>query len=178
MAIRESANIIILVAIKYECTFFIGDVTCNFMRHNHYKYFLVILSLIAISSFQNQNDKLVTIKDGFYKFPSVARVTMFYQVKGKKISFYRTHAGHYAAFGKYTIELKDSTLLIEYDKTIASHQFKDIEPFEGDTIGFTINSKNEIDLFGLTYIEPESGEFYKNMSRIIKRDSKMVKPNN
>lgn len=143
-----------------------------------FKTIVGLLTLaFVLSSFQRQNDEFLTLKKGYYKFPNVAHVTTFYYVNGRKITFYRMHAGHYAAFGTYHIDLNDSVLIVNYNKTIASSQFKDIEPFESDTIEISINSKNKIELIGLTYIEPESGKFCKNIARIIKKNSKRVKHN-
>jgi hypothetical protein len=137
-------------------------------------YGTAIILAIVISSFQKRDQNSAILKKGFYKYPSVARVIMFYEVNDNKISFYRIHAGHYAAFGRYRINLNDSTLIINYNKTVASNQFRSIEPFDSDTINFGINLKSEIDLFGLTYIEPNSNEFYKKISKTIKKNSKKI----
>lgn len=115
------------------------------------------------------------LRNGYYKFPSVARVIMYLQIKGNKISFYRSHAGHYAGFGKYQINYEDSTIIVTYNKTVASRRYTDMEPLDFDTIGFAFNKKNQIELFGLTYVEHGSEEFYKSMSKRIMKNSKTVK---
>ena len=120
---------------------------------------------VTLASFLVTQDKKVSLKDGYYKFPAATRVIMFYKVQDNKISFFRSHAGHYAAFGRYNIIPEDSILIIDYDKTVASEQFSNMEPFERDTIGLIINEQKEASLFGLRYVNPESEEFYKNFPR-------------
>lgn len=135
---------------------------------------LILIISIGSASFLKKKDSY-ELRDGAYKFPTVARVIMYFQVEGKRIAFYRSHAGHYASFGRYKINTEDSTIMIQYHKTIASTQFMDIRPLITDTVGYTINKNGDIELFGLKYVEPESNQFYKDLSKRIKKDSKRIK---
>ncbi len=138
---------------------------------------IAMISITTISSFHGQNNEPVTIKDGYYVFPAVSRVVMFYQIKGKNISLYRTHAGHYVAFGTYSVNLSDSSLLVQYHKLKASPTFTELEFPKRDTIGFSVNFNQEVSLFGLSFKEPPSDEAYKNMAGLIRRSSTRVKFN-
>ena len=139
------------------------------------KFSTIVLILITTLGSVLPQDKKVFIKDGYYKAPSAGRVTLFYQVQGDKIAFFRSHAGHYAAFGKYNIIPEDSLLIIDYKRTIVSKQFADIDPFVRDTIGLIINDQKEATLFGLRHVDTESEEFYKNFSKLIKQKSKRIR---
>ena len=132
--------------------------------------FYIIILIVLFSSF---NEPSVEIRNGFYVYPEIARVIRFFEIKGNKISYYRSHAGHYAAFGKYRV-IGDSILIIEYSKTIASQNLSEIEQLEFDSLRIELNTDKKIELIGLTYEEPETDNFYKGFSKLIRRQSKNI----
>lgn len=138
------------------------------------KFGLAIFMFLISSPLFIQKDA-VKLADGYYRFPNVSRVVMYYKVNGNKISLFRSHAGHYAAMGTYKVDLKDSLLIINYNKTIASKQFQDIEPFTLDTLKLAVNDQNELCLFGLTKIASDGEKFYHNFSKIILNKSRVIK---